>query len=101
MRKCIFLTIAALGISLFIPTPAEAAKGQKRQQRAAARMLGRFDANNDGTLTAKEAERVRRVFTTLKELDSDKNGELSDSEISAAKVTKGKRGGKRGKRNKQ
>jgi hypothetical protein len=92
MQKTILLLVAAVGGMMFA-TPAEAAKGEKRQGRMAGRMLGRFDANKDGSLDSKESERVRKAFTVLKNLDTDKNGELSDSEIGAAKVTsrKGKR----------
>ena len=67
---------------------AKADKTERAEKRMAARMLGRFDANHDGTLDTAEAQRVRKAFEALKELDADKNGELSDSEIAAAKIVK-------------
>jgi hypothetical protein len=95
MRKTILLLVAVIG-GMLVDTPAQAAKAGKREARMAARMLGRFDANKDGSLDAKESERVRKAFAALKGLDSDKNGELSDSEIDVAKVSAPK-----GKRNKK
>jgi hypothetical protein len=97
MQKTILLLVAAVGGGLMLPTPVEAAKAEKREGRMAARMLGRFDANKDGSLDATESERVRKAFAALKGLDTDKNGELSDSEIGAAKVVtrKGKGKGKK------
>lgn len=75
---------------------AKADKSERAEKRMAARMLGRFDANHDGTLDTAEAQRVRKAFEALKELDADKNGELSDSEIAAAKIVKrGAKGNKR------
>jgi len=97
MQKTILLLVATVG-SMMLATPAEAAKGQKREGQMTARMLGRFDANKDGSLDAKESERVRKSFTALKSLDTDKNGELSDSEIGAAKVATRKGKGKRAKK---
>jgi hypothetical protein len=96
MQKTILLLVAVVGGTM-LATPAEAAKAEKREGRMAARMLGRFDANKDGSLDATESERVRKAFAALKGLDTDKNGELSDSEIGAAKVVTRKGKGKRKK----
>ena len=99
MQKSILLLVATVGASLMFPISADAAKAakaEKREGQMAARMLGRFDANKDGSLDSTESERVRKAFAALKSLDTDKNGELSDSEIGAAKVVtrKGTRKGK-------
>jgi hypothetical protein len=88
MKKALIVCTATLAIIGFTSS-AEAAKPNKTdksEKRAAGRMLGRFDANHDGSLDATEAQRVRMAFEALKNLDTDKNGELSDSEITAAKV---------------
>jgi hypothetical protein len=90
MKKALIVCAATLAIIAFTDS-AEAAKPNKTdksEKRAAARMLGRFDANHDGSLDTTEAQRVRKAFEALKNLDTDKNGELSDSEISAAKIAK-------------
>ncbi len=90
-HRLLLATAFAVGITLAAPTPAHAAKpgkAGKGEQRVAARMLARFDRNDDQTLDATEAERVRNAFETLKALDKDNDGQLSDSEISAAKIGK-------------
>ncbi len=69
---------------------AEAAKADKKNRRAGAgspeRFLSRFDRNNDQKLDAAESEHVRQAFESLKKLDTDKDGSLSESEVAAAKV---------------
>lgn len=96
--KLILIPAIVLGVTLAISPSAEAAKGDKSarvEKRAGKRMLSRFDANRDGSLDTNEAQRVRTAYQALKNLDTDKNGELSDSEITAAKIPKRK--GKRAK----
>jgi hypothetical protein len=99
MRTRILCLVTGLSLAFLAAPSAQAAKGarkEKRAERASAMMLGRFDRDGSGTLDQKESERVRGLFSALKRLDTDKNGELSDSEIAAAKVEKAKRhGGKR------
>jgi hypothetical protein len=86
------LAIAAITLTtMFTAAPAEAAKKNKANRDGHAnvgRILSRFDRNNDGSLDQRESEHVRRFFGAVKSLDSDKNGELSDSEITAAKIEK-------------
>ena len=96
MHIRIFSIVAPLTL-VFAATPsAEAARNKnKRAERQSAMMLGRFDRDNSGTLDGKEGTRVKGLYNALKQLDTDKNGELSDSEIAAAKVEKPK--GKAGK----
>jgi len=92
MNRALILCCTTVGI-IACAISAEAAKPNKADRAGknpAARMLGRFDANHDGSLDTTEAQRVRKAFEALKNLDTDKNGELSDSEIAAAKVAKRK-----------
>lgn len=96
--KLILIPIVVLGVTLAISPSAEAAKADKSakvEKRAGKRMLSRFDTNRDGSLDTNEAQRVRTAYKALKDLDTDKNGELSDSEITVAKIPQRK--GKRGK----
>lgn len=98
MRK-ILICLAALAVLGLTTLPIEAAKpgkAERAEKRAAARMLGRFDRDRSGSIDTSEAQRVRMAFAALKNLDTDKNGELSDSEITSAKVAK--RRGKGGKK---
>ena len=100
MHIRIFAIVTAITLAFAATPSAEAAKGGrkgKRAERQAAMMLGRFDRDGSGTLDQKEGERVKGLFNALKQLDADKNGELSDSEIAAAKVEKPKRRGGKGK----
>ena len=100
MHIRIFAIVTALTLAFAAAPSAEAAKGAKKGKRAerqAAMMLGRFDRDGSGTLDQKEGERVKHLFNALKQLDTDKNGELSDSEIAAAKVEKPKGKAGRGK----
>jgi hypothetical protein len=98
MKKVLILVCAAMVIvgGGNLAEAAKTGKSDRAEKRVAARMLGRFDANRDGSLDTSEAQRVRKAFEALKNLDTDKNGELSDSEITAAKVAK--RGAKASKR---
>jgi hypothetical protein len=100
MHQRLLSIATAIALGLLTASTAEAAKKNragKRGERAAAMMLGRFDRDGSGTLEQKESERVRQIFTALKKLDTDNNGELSDSEIAATKIEKRQRkaGGKR------
>lgn len=62
-------------------------------------MLSRFDRDSSGSLDTSEAERARRLFAALKTLDTDKDGAISDSEASSAKLGKdGRRKGRKGTR---
>ena len=71
--------------------PADAAGKKKRNRAHEGQMLSRFDRNADAKIDGQEAERVRAAFSDLSALDTDHDGKLSDSEISAAKVPAGKR----------
>lgn len=95
MHKSI-LALALSAAFLLAPTPAEAAK-PKRERRGGERLLARFDRDHNGSLDTQESERVKKAFAALKSLDTDKNGELSDSEIGAAKIAQPQKGKKKQK----
>ena len=100
MNQRLLSIATAVALGLLTASTAEAAKGKKggkRAERATAMLLGRFDRDGSGMLEQKESERVRNVFAALKKLDTDNNGELSDSEIAATKVQKSKRKSGKGK----
>ena len=100
-HRALFIVVAAVAFA-FTATPAEAAKGRKARkanQPNSARFLGRFDTDHNGSLDTSEAERVRQAYDAMKKLDTNSDAQLSDSEISAAKVAQPKRG-KRGKNKK-
>ena len=98
MHIRIFSIVTALTLVVIAAPSAQAAKREKRAERQAAMMLGRFDRDGNNSLDQKEGERVKKLFGALKQLDTDKNGELSDSEIAAAKVEKPKRRAGKGKK---
>jgi hypothetical protein len=87
MHKSLCL-LTAITATFLMTAPADAAKKDRanRGDRASANMLGRFDRDNNGSLDDKEAGRVRQLFSALKKLDADNSGDLSESELKAAKV---------------
>jgi len=79
--------------------PAEAAQGAKAGKRGRpnqARFLSRFDADHNGSIDTTEAERVRLAYDAMKKLDTNGDSQLSDSEITAAKIPQRKAGKGRG-----
>ena len=80
-----------------VQAPAQAAKGTKGAKGGAksGRLLARFDRDHNGTIDGQEVERLQAVYDSLAALDIDHNGKLSESEISAAKIPVGKKGGKK------
>ena len=98
MRITTISILTAIALALGI-TPAEAAKknkGNKREANRTALMLGRMDRDGSGKIDGKEADRLKNIYGALRKLDTDANGELSDSEIAAAEVKKPN--GKKGKK---
>jgi hypothetical protein len=83
------LLAIALTSAVLLASVAEAA-GKKRGA-GSGRVLGRFDRNQDTKIDNQEAERLRRMYSAVYALDTDRDGKLSDSEISAAKVVPAKR----------
>jgi hypothetical protein len=98
MRITTLSILTAIALALGV-TPAEAAKGNKGNKREANRtafMLGRMDRDGNGKLEGKESERLKNIYGALRKLDTDANGELSESEIAAAEVKKPQ--GRKGKK---
>jgi hypothetical protein len=91
------LTFTSLALFV-IAAPAQAAKGNKGKKGAhAGRVLARFDRDHNGTIDGAEVAHVQAVYAALAALDTDKNGVLSESEIAAAKIPAGGKGGKKKK----
>jgi hypothetical protein len=91
------LAIASL-FTFLLPADALAAKGDKKAVKRQGSALAKFDKNGDGSIDGKEANALRKHYEPLAALDTDHDGKLSDSEISAAKVGKGKGGAKKQKK---
>jgi hypothetical protein len=93
------LTVGSLAFAL-AAVPAEAAKpGKERKGGKGAgvgRMLNRFDRDHNGTINGEEVARVQAIFASFTALDTDKNGQLSESELASVKIPEGRRGGKKG-----
>ena len=99
--RVLFFTVIAVTL-VTAAAPAEAKKGIKKGGNMelvnGPRFLGRFDADHNGQLQSAEAQRLREVYQIIKKLDTDGDGQLSDSEIQAAKLAppeSGKHGGKK------
>lgn len=91
------LTIISLAFCI-AAVPAQAAKAGKGKKGAkSGRVLVRFDRDHNGTIDGAEVARVQAAYTALAALDTDKNGELSETELAAAKVPAGKGGKKKDK----
>ena len=89
------LTLASLAL-LIAAAPAQAAKADKGK-KGGARVLARFDRDHNGTIDGQESVRLQASFAALTALDIDSNGQLSDTEIAAAKIPMSKKGGKKKK----
>jgi hypothetical protein len=88
-RSLKIITVICFASLVGFSAPAEA--GGKKNRAGAGRVLGRFDRNQDSKIDGTEADRLRTLYSTLAALDTDHDGQLSDSEISAAKVVASKR----------
>lgn len=94
------LTVASLAFAL-AAAPAEAAKPGKKGTKGAnsGRLLSRFDRDHNGTIDGQEVARVQAVFGALAALDTNKDGQLSESELASVKIPEGRKGaGKAGKK---
>jgi hypothetical protein len=79
------LTIALASITLLgFSTPAHAAKGKKRGGQG--HLLSRLDRDQSGVIDGKEAKRAQAMYAELAALDTNKDFQLSDAELAAAKV---------------
>jgi hypothetical protein len=89
--------LATASLALFVVTaPAFAAKGNKGKKGAKpGRVLSRFDRDHNGAIDGQEVARVQAAFASLTALDTDNNGQLSEAEITAAKVPVRKKGARK------
>jgi hypothetical protein len=85
--RTLALSLLALAIAA---APAEAAKAGKGKKGG--RHLTRFDRDHNGAINGEEVARVQAAYARLAALDTDKNAELSESELAAAEVPVSKRG---------
>lgn len=94
LRLLAFATIAIFTFN----SPAIAAKGAKGQKGGGGkgRILMRFDRDHNGVIEGQEATRLQAAYASLAALDTDKNGQLSEAEIAAAKVPVGKKAAGKG-----
>jgi hypothetical protein len=83
------LSVALLGLAI-IAAPAQAAKADKGKKGG--RILTRFDRDSNGAIEGAEVARVQAAYAHLATLDTNKDGDLSASELAAAEVPVGKRG---------
>ena len=89
------LTLTSLALFV-IAAPAQAGKGNKGQKGGhSARVLAHFDKDHNGVIDGQEVAHIQAVYAALAVLDTDKNGELSESEVTAAKIPVGGKGGKK------
>ena len=75
-------SVAILGLA----APAHAGKGKKKGGPDTAHVLAHFDKDHNGVLEGKEATKAQAVYAALATLDTNHDGQLSDSEIAAAKI---------------
>lgn len=80
------LPVALASLALIgFATPAHAAKKRKKGAQGE-RVLAHLDRDHSGAIDGKEARRVQTMFAALSALDTDKDGQLSESELMAAKI---------------
>ena len=100
--KTRILTLTTCLITLAVPTPLLAAKGDKKgirpnkvdQAGRAARpgvLLKKYDGDKSGAIDGTEIEALRKAFDAaktgpLKKLDANTDGTLDDSEVAAIKA---------------
>ncbi len=89
MKSIRILTLATCLFALAVPATSFAGKG--KEGKAGAKAARQFDSNANGTIDGDEIEALRKAFDadktgSLKDLDKDADGKLSDSEISAIKI---------------
>ena len=102
--KAFILTICL--VTLSIPTPLFAAKGARKEGKAArgahpGMLIKRYDTDKNGTIDGTEAEALRKAFDNdpFRKLDANNDGKLDDTEIASIKARHGK--GEAGKRRKK
>ena len=87
------LTVLALGAAF--TSPAQAGKGNKGDKKAIAAVLAEYDKNGNGKIDGDEITALRKDFAdgkaSLKFLDKNGDGTLSDEEIAAVVAKKKKK----------
>ena len=101
MKSIRILTLIVGLAALAIPSTSFAGKGNKAG-KGAGKAAAQYDTNANGMIDGDEIEALRKAFAAdpngpLKALDTDSDGKLSDSEISAIKIHK--KGDKKKKKN--
>ncbi len=93
--KLVFLTSVVL-VGSVAGIAAAQGGGKLDHQARKAKMMEKFDANNDGTLdqAEKQAMMDMRAARTFQRLDKDRNGLLSIAEFKAGHDHHGRRGGR-------
>ena len=94
MKKVALLVLGVCMLSLLVP--ATFAKGKKgaAPTTAPSDVYAKYDANSNGILDDTEKAAIRKDFAAdandplLKPLDTNKDGKLSDEELSAVPATK-------------
>ena len=94
MKSIRILTLALALAAVAIPTSSFAGKG-KKEGKGGSKAAAQYDANSNGMIDGAEVEAIQKAFDAdktgpLKELDTDSDGKLSDTEISAIKIHKKK-----------
>jgi len=91
MKKILLLTAALGALAFLAPTAAFAQKAQGPK----AKLMAKYDLNKNGVIDGAEIAAVRKDFAAepagdLKRFDTDKDGKLSDAEITEMKAPGGK-----------
>jgi hypothetical protein len=94
-RPVIIALTLAVGLGVITAEAAKPGKAGKRGAPSAEQILGRYDRDGDGKISAQEATMVQRTFSALKSLDKDNDGKLSEAEIQAVKPAARKAGKKK------
>lgn len=92
MKKLLAVTAVALAVGLLMPATTLAAKADGKK----AKLVAKYDKNQNGALEGDELEALRKDFEKdkqgeLKAYDTDQDGKLSDEEIQAIKPGAGKK----------
>ena len=94
----ILRTLAITSLALFvIAAPAQAGKGKAGKKGGSSRVLARLDRDHNGTIDGAEAAKAQALYGALYALDTNHDGQLSESELAAAKIQAGGKGGKKKK----
>ena len=103
MKSIRILTLVVALAALAIPSTSFAGKGKgNKAGKGAGKAAAQYDTNANGMIDGDEIEALRKAFAAdptgpLKAIDTDNDGKLSDSEISAIKIHK--KGDKKKKKN--